>query len=223
MKRIAILVTALLLPLPAAAQTQPPGISVSATASKKIPATSARIALSFSTADRALTLTKQTLQPIADALVKSGADPASIQWPINFNAPGGSNLASISATVKNPTAALMQSGIVTVGTAVAGMKNLILTSATIFVTAANCQPVFDGVRRDAIAKAHAEAESIARDLGVHIGAPLSVQANGQIGLDGGCAAAWGINGTPGNNSGQVPDDYLMVPVSSYVTITYAIK
>jgi uncharacterized protein YggE len=118
----------------------------------------------------------------------------------------------------------MQTGIVTVGTAVAAMKDLILTSATIVVTAANCQPVFDDVRRDAIAKAHAQAESIAKDLGVHVGAPLSVQANGQASPDGGCAAAWSISGMPGNNDGsRVPGDYLMVPVSSYVNITYTIK
>jgi hypothetical protein len=92
MKRATILAAALLLlPLPAAAQAPPfglGGISVTATANKKVPATSARITLGFSTADRALTLNKQTLQPIVDAFVISGADPASIPWPINFNAPG---------------------------------------------------------------------------------------------------------------------------------------
>ncbi len=236
MTRTAILVAALLLlPLAAGAQTPPStvpppiatpvaGISVNAAATKKIPATSARIVLNFATADRALTLNKQTLQPIADAFVKSGVEPANIQWPINFNAPGGSNVASISATVTSPTAAMMQTGIVTVGTAVAAMKDVILTGATIFVTAANCQPVLSDVRRDAIAQAHEQAESIAKDLGVHIGTAVSARANDRVGLDGECTAVYGINGMPGNNaSAQGPDDYLMVPVSSYVSITYAIK
>src|SRR5580658_1681302 len=234
--RIAILVAALFLPpLCAVAQTPPStvppprptpvaGISVNAVATKKIPATSARIMLNFSTADRAITLNKQTLQPIADAFVKSGVDPATIQWPVNFTAPGGSNVASISATVNNPTAAMMQAGIVTVGTAVASMNDLILTGATIFVTAANCQAVLDDVRRDAIAKAHAQAESIASDLAVHVGTVVSVQVNDRATPNGECTAIYGINGIPGNNAtAQGPDDYLMVPVSSYISITYAIK
>lgn len=244
MKHTAILAAVLLL-LPAAAMAQfvsgpsprgpvqtgpaaPPnathGITVSASASSRIPATSARITLNLSSADRALSLDAQSLQPVIDALVKAGADPASVHLPPNFSAPGRSNLASLTATVANPTAAMMQSGIVSVGTSVASAKNLVLNGAMVMLIAQHCADALDHVRGQAIERAHAKAESIAKDLGVQVGSVLNVQSFEQSWPDGSCQSQYNINGYAGDpNQPQSPQDYVTVPVQSNITITYAIK
>lgn len=194
MVRIAILVAALLLlPIAAAAQavpdrgpmsTVPPqsanhGITVSGSATTRVPATSARITLNLASTDRSMTLDAQAVQPIVDAMVKAGVDPASVRLPLNFGAPGKSNVASITATVAHPTSEMMQSGIVSVGAAVASMKNVILNGAMVFVTAARCQDALDTIRNQAIERARAKADSIAKDLGVHVGGVLNIVSNEQ--------------------------------------------
>jgi len=240
MKRTAILVAALLLlplaagaqvvqrgpvmPGGAAAQNPAHGITVSASASSRIPATSARITLNVSSADRSLSLDAASLQPVVDALVKAGADPSSVQLPPNFSAPGRSNLASITATVANPTAAMMQSGIVTVGTSVASAKNLVLNGAMVMLIAQHCAGALDNVRGQAIERAHDKAESIAKDLGVHVGSVLNVQSFEQGWPDGSCQSQYNVNGYMGSpDAPQSPQDYVTVPVQSNITITYAIK
>jgi uncharacterized protein YggE len=244
MKRTAILVAALLLlPIPAMAQFQrgpaptgpngpvgPPsqsanhGITVSGSASSRMPATSARITLNLSSADRSLSLDAQSLQPVVDALVKAGADPSSVQLPPNFSAPGKSSFASITATVPHPTAAMMQSGIVTVGTSVASAKNLVLNNAMVVLVAQHCGDALDTVRGQAILHARAKAESIAKDLGVHVGGVLNVQAVEATWPDGSCQWQYYVNGNSGNpDQPQSAQDYVTVPVQSNVTITYAIK
>ncbi len=241
MRRIAILVAALLLlPVAVAAQVVPGprgpaptgsvsqqnathGITVSASAVTRIPATSARITLNLSSADRSLSLDAQSLQPVVDALVKAGADPSSVQLPPNFAAPGKSNNAWITATVAHPTAAMMQSGIVTVGTSVASAKNLMLNGAMVAVLAQQCADALDGVRRQAIERARAKAESIANDLGVRVGTVLNVQALEQSSPDGSCGWQYNVNGFGNPDTPQSPQDYVTVPVQSNVTITYAIR
>ncbi|MGB6061256.1 MAG: SIMPL domain-containing protein [Candidatus Aquilonibacter sp.] len=239
MKRIAILAAAMLLaPIYAKAQVPPErgpmsavppqttnhGITVSGSATTRVPATSARITLSLSSSDRSLTLDAQSVQPIVDALVKAGADPASVRLPLNFGAPGGSNVASITATVAHPTSEMMQSGIVTVGTAVASMKNVILNGAMVFITAAHCQDALDSIRNQAIERARAKADSIAKDLDVHVGGVLNVMSNEQNSPDGSCSSQSGVNGFANNPADpQSPQDYVTVPVFTNVTITYAIK
>lgn len=208
---------------PGTAQTQH-GITVSGSAQSRIPATSARITLNLATADRSLALDTQALQPLVDALVKAGADPASVHLPPNFSAPGKSNIASITATVEHPTAAMMQNGIVTVGTSVAAEKNLVLNAASVWVIADRCADALDSVRAQAIARARAKAESIAKDLGVHVGSVLNVQSFEQSWPDGSCQSQYSINGFMGNpDQPQSAQDYVTVPVQANITITYAIK
>ena len=193
---------------------------MSASASERIPATSARITLNLARADRSLSLDAQDLQPVVDALVKAGADPSSMQLPPNFGAPGKSNVASITATVAHPSAAMMQSGIVTVGTSVAATKNLVLNNAMVWVIAQQCADALDSVRGQALERARAKAESIAKDLGVHVGSVLNVQSVEQTWPDGSCQSQYMVNGFMGNpDAPQSPQDYVTVPVQSNVTIT----
>ncbi|HTU71371.1 MAG TPA: SIMPL domain-containing protein [Candidatus Baltobacteraceae bacterium] len=237
MKRTTVVVVAALL-LPSVAGAQPMlrgpisgpapnaarGITVTGSASTRVPATSARITLQIVTANRALTLDTEKVQPIVDALVKAGADPASVRLPINFRAPGTSNVATITATAMHPTVAMLQSGIVTVGTAVASMKGVLLNSAQVFLSAADCQTALDSARERAIARAHAKAESIAKDLNVHIGGAINVQSIEQNTPDGSCSTQYFVNGMmTGPDAPQTPQDYVTVPVASTITITYAIK
>jgi uncharacterized protein YggE len=240
MRHIAILVAALLvLPLSAGAQVSPPaglraagaplsqsphGITVTGSGSSRIPATSARLTLNISSADRSLSLDAQSLQPVVDALIKAGADPSSVQLPPNLSAPGKSNVAWITATVAHPTAAMMQSGILTVGTSIANAKNLMLNGAMVAVLAQHCADALDSVRSQAIERARAKAESIAKDLGVHVGSVLNVQSLEQTSPDGSCGWQYNVNGFIGNSDApQAPQDYVTVPVYASVTITYAIK
>jgi uncharacterized protein YggE len=234
MKRTAILVAALLLlPIAASAQAIPPargpvqsgnGITVTASASSRVPATSARIMLEVTSADRSLSLDAQALQPVVDALVKAGADPASVKLPPNLRAPGKSSVASILATVAHPTSQMMERGIDIVGTSIASNKNLVLANAQVLLLVQHCADALDSIRSQAIARARAKAESIAKDLGVHVGTVVNVQSFEQGLPDGSCQWQYNNNGY-GNvaDQPQSAQDYVTVPVQSNITITYAIK
>jgi len=206
------------------AQNAGHGITVTGSATSRVAATSARITLELSSADRSLSLDAQTMQPIVAALVKAGADPSSVHLPLNFAAPGSSNVASITATVDHPTVGMMQNGIVTVGAAIAGMKNVILNGAMVFATVAHCQDQLDAIRGQAIERARAKADSVAKDLDVHVGTVVNVVVSEPNNPDGTCATQYAINGSMNGPGGpQSPQDYVSVPVFTSVTITYAIK
>jgi uncharacterized protein YggE len=244
MKRTAILVAALvLLPISAAgAQMEPVqrvpmtsvppnaqqhGITVTGSGSTRIPATSAKITLQLASANRSLTLDKATLAPLVDALVKAGVDRANVHFPLSLDAPGGAtNYAAITVIVAHPTAALMQSGIVTVGATVASMKDVVLNGAQVQLTAEHCQDALDTARQQAIARARAKAESIAKDLDVHVGPAINVNSMEANYPDGSCLAQYYINpmGSPGDQSTpQTAQDYVTVPATANISITYAIK
>lgn len=239
MKRLVLAILILAqAPLGAGAQVAPPmrlgsssgssnghGITVNANAAASAPATSARITLQVMSADNSLSLNAQTLAPIADALVKAGAERSSVQLPLAFDAPGGTNQASISATVANPTIEQMRAGIVTVGTVVAGMKNVRLTSAQVQLTADNCANELATARQKAIAAAQSKASAIARELHVGVGKVINVQSVDQGSPDGVCRSQYYV----GPMGAQFPygdssdADYVNVRIYENVTITYAIK
>jgi uncharacterized protein YggE len=242
MKRTAILVAALLLvPIAAGAQIEPPnrvpmavsapntqhGITVTGSGTTRIPATSARITLQLASADRALSLDKAKLQPLVDALVKAGVDPANVHFPLSFDAPGGaSNFAAVTVVVANPTAAMLQSGFITVGGTIASMKDVLLNGAQVQLTAEHCQDALDTAREQAIARARAKAESIAKDLNVHVGPAINVNSMEASYPDGSCLAQYYVNpmGPSGDpNAPQTAQDYITVSANSTVSITYAIK
>jgi uncharacterized protein YggE len=210
---------------PSAPSATSRGITVTGTANLRIPATSARVLLTITSADRKLTLDTASLQPVVDAIVKAGADPASVQLPPNFSAPGGSNVATLTATIAHPTLQQMQSGVISVGTVIAEQKDMVLQNAQVQVSAADCASAVDRARSGAVHQAREKAESLAKDLGVRVGGAINVNSFDQLAADGTCSFMYSINGF--NNfspqSPQTPSDYTTVPVTSNVTITYAIK
>jgi uncharacterized protein YggE len=199
------------------------GITVTGTASARVPASSARIALTVTTRDRSLSLDTQSLAPVVDAIVKAGADPSSVHLPPNFAVPGGSNIATITATVEHPTIDQMQQGIVSVGTVIASQKNMLLANAQVQLIAANCESAIDEARARAVKQARAKAESLAQDLGVHIGAALNVSSFDQLGADGGCSSTYYVNGGFNPQGPLTPNDYVTVQAATNVTVTYTIK
>jgi len=80
------------------------------------------------------------------------------------------------------------------------------------------------IRNQAIEHARAKADSIAKDLGVHVGSVLNVVSGEPNSPDGSCSTQYGVNGFNNNPADpQSPQDYVTVPVFTNVTITYAIK
>jgi uncharacterized protein YggE len=207
----------------APASTPARGVTVNASAQTRIPADSATVTLQLASADRAMILDAKRVQPIVDALVRMGADPNSVRLPPNFAAPGAASAASVTATFAHPTAEEMQQGIVTVGTAVAGVKDVMLNGAQVMLRARHCSAAFERVRKDAIERAHAKAISIARDLNVGLGGALAVSAFDQSSADGSCGSMYYLNGFTQMGSPQTPEQYVTIPVTATVTITYAIK
>jgi uncharacterized protein YggE len=211
-------------PMPPPAAADPHGITVSGVSSVSAPATSARVSLYLATRNGAMSLNAKSVQPIVDAMVKAGVDRNSIILPLNFLTDGGSNGATITGEVPHPTVAQLQSGVVTVGTAVNSVSGVVLNNANVQLTVSNCQPLLDRARSGAIARARAKADEIAKQLSVKVGSVIAVNANGEMPLtpDGSCTGNMNF-GPFGSPMFQETGDYLNVTVSSAVTITYAIR
>ena len=211
----------------ATAQTGNHGITVSASGNQTVSADDAQISLQLGSADNRLSLTKETLQPIADALVKAGADPSTVTLPINFSAPGASNYGMVTATVHKPTVAMLKSGVVTVGTSIASMNTIRLNGAQVVLRSQRCDDALARARSQAIDRARQKAMDVARQLGVKLGSVVNFVTNDGGPSAGGCMTQYyvGPNGPQFNNSLAAPsdDDYITIPVTSFVTITYAIK
>ncbi len=213
-----------------AANPRQNGITVNGFATRKTAATSARLTLylySVATPQRPgapLTppapLDAAQLAPLIDALVAMGVSRDNITIPTAFGPQDRS--ATVIATVANPTAAMIQNGISTVGHALASMPNISLGNAQVTLESNRCGDATDASRSAAIANARAKASSTAKDLGVHLGPVQSVLANDQSSQTGSCT--WQYYMGQGNMP-QItsPDDWVSVQVSSAVTITYAIK
>ncbi|MGB6987258.1 MAG: SIMPL domain-containing protein [Candidatus Aquilonibacter sp.] len=225
MKRVATLAAIiLLLPGIAGATQAPHGITVTGTGSSRTPATTVRISVQLGSADRSNGLDKQKLQPIVDALIKAGANPSRIRLPLTFNAGVGANIASINVTFPRPTAKTVQNGVASAAAALATVKDaVVLYNLQVFVIAQNCQHTLAIARQQAIASARAKAEAIAKDLNVQIGPAISAESHEMTSADGSCFAQYFIS-AQGDQSGlQTPQDYVTVPATANITITYAIK
>jgi len=213
------------------ANSRPDGITVSGNATKKVPATSAKLTLylySFPPQQKAGAppatpppLDPAQIQAVIDAVVKAGVPRDNIATPQPLGAQRYGNNAQILATVANPTVAQLQNGIAIISAAMAGMTGMSI-NAQVMLESANCGDVGDALRGAAIASAHAKATSIAKQLGIRLGPVLNVVANDQQPPNGVCS--WQYNMGPGNMPQfSSPDDWVSVPVYSNVTITYAIK
>jgi Protein of unknown function (DUF541) len=211
---------------PAVSSANTHGITVNGTSVLRVPASSARITLQITSADNKTVLTQAELGPLVDALVKAGAERSSVQLPLAFAAGGYSNSATVSAIVERPTVDMMRGGIATVGAAVAGMKDVRLNSAQVQLNNDDCSQTLVKVRASAIASARTKAASIAKQLGVTLGGVVNVNAFDPGSADGSCASQYWV-GPMGAQFGpgaeNTDSDYVSVPVTSNVTITYAIK
>jgi uncharacterized protein YggE len=196
------------------------GITVSGTATKKIPATRAQVSIYFFS--RAGGITATTLQPAVDALIKSGASKEDVSLPASLGSPANLNNATIVAILPNPTVAEMQSGISNVGAAIAGMNGISVGNVQVLLQTDNCGDSAESVRAAAIKNARAKAEATAADLQVHVGPVLNVITNDQVNPSGSCVSQYTVGQ---NNNGAIasPEDYVSVSVYANVTITYAIK
>jgi uncharacterized protein YggE len=232
MKRAFVLLAVLALPAAAAAQpvrpamvpamqTHATGITVSASGTERVTAASARITIQLAASRGAAALDAQRVQPIVDAMVAAGVDRSSIRLPLNFGGPGYATAAAITGSVNAPTVAMMQHGIDLVGEAIVKTPGIMLNGAMVVLQAPNCGAVQDRARAAAIASAKQKAREIARQVGVKLGGVLSVNV-GEVPLqDGACQTQYYVGAFGPNMSG--PGDYVTIPVTSTVTITYAIR
>ncbi|HET9029010.1 MAG TPA: SIMPL domain-containing protein [Candidatus Aquilonibacter sp.] len=243
MKRVfALMLFAALAPAtPASAQIHPPvsigppggpvtarnhGITVYATGVSNVAADEATINLQISSADNRLTLTRASLQPVIDALVKAGADPASVRLPLSAGA-APTNMTQLTATVTHPTVDEMKRGIITVGAAIAPLTSIQLRGAMVALRTNACADAAAKARTIAIASARKKAAAIASEVGVHLGSVVDVTAN-ESSPDGSCSTQYYVSpdGPQFNTAYGAPasdESYVMIPVRAFLTITYAIK
>jgi hypothetical protein len=228
MMRTAILVAALLLlPIAAAAQVAPGTRTITLTGSavNRVPASLARVTLGLMSNDRQPIYSAQTIQPVIDALIKAGADPASVRVPLSLSTSGNWSAASISAAFSQPTAAVVQDAIKSAETVVGSMKDTTLSGVWLALTASNCEAAENAARIQAISQARDSAQSIASGFNVHLGAVLSVHSLDPIPADGSCSAQYTVGQYSGGNfeGPLAPDDFVSVPVRSNLMVIYAIK
>ncbi len=157
-------------PMPAQAPPGPgDGITVTGSAYAAAQASQAQITLRISARNNAPTLTEQTLQPIADALVRAGADRSSVQLPPYLVGQARTNNAAITASVQHPTTAMLQQGMLTIANAFAANPDLILNGAEIRLLAGDCSALQRAAEANAIADARANAAFIAKQIEAKVG------------------------------------------------------
>ena len=200
------------------------GITVSAAEMSPIAATTAQVLLSLGGATPQTQIDTATVQPIVDALTAAGAQ---VTLPPGFAAGGYANNAQITATVKNPTSEMMKSGILTVGAAAAKLPSLRIYNAQVTLRASDCSSAVTKARSAAISLARRKAEETAKELGVHVGAVISVNAYDQSSIDSSCTSQYSVGpGGPqfySNGYNIEQNDYTTIPVVANVTITFAIR
>ena len=197
------------------------GITVSGSATKSIPATRARVLITLFA--RTPVINTKTVQPMVDALVKTGVPSDHIAIPPDLGSTASVQNTTIIVTVEHPTVELMQAGVAAVGAAVLGNTNGIsVGNAQVTLEADGCGDTVDVTRAAAIKAARAKAEQTAKDLQVHVGEVLNVQANDQLSASGSCTTQYFV-GSGNSPNLATPQDYVSVPVTVYATLTYAIK
>lgn len=201
------------------------GITVIGNGVASVAASDATVTLRVASRNNALTLNAQTLAPIVDALVRAGADRASVSLPPYLVGQARTNNASITAVVHHPTQQMLQQGMVTIANAFAAMPDVLLTSADVRLTADNCTALARTAAANAISDARSNAAFVAQQIGAKLGPALSVDwhGSGSFGGQNQCMSIYSI-GPMGPMGGQLsPADMLTVKVYSTVTMHYAIK
>lgn len=203
---------------------QPPdGITVRGSGSASATATSATLSLFITTRNNTLTITSASLAPVVDSLVNAGIQRRDIVVPVYMTSEAHTNNATITATVRQPTTAMLQNGITQLSTAFTSMPNLLLNNAQVRLTLDNCDAVLRQAQAAALKQARANADSLARQLGLHIGAVAAVdEQSGSLDTGGKCNSGYSI-GPYQNMPFNSPSDYLAVRVYANVSIRYSIR
>ncbi len=207
------------------------GITVNGIGQAQAPADLARVTLSLSSRNNALTLNKASLQPVVDALIRAHVEPESIVEPIYLEGRASTNYATVGGTVNHPTVQMLQDGMQILTSAFAAMSDILVNQAGVSVTANDCTAIRARARRAALEQAHTQAQEIASASNVRLGRILTVQAYGDNAGGGGmyplaspnsCSSFYQIG--PGNMPPFMTlADYLQVRIYSSVNVTYAIR
>ncbi|MBV8639181.1 MAG: SIMPL domain-containing protein [Candidatus Eremiobacteraeota bacterium] len=219
---IAVL-TACLLPIAAAAQqvhveqfNKPSGpargITATESFSEKLPADEATITVGIMS-PTANAPTQPQLQQIADSFTKAGFASANVSKQVMGVAGIGPSMSSVS---------------VSAATAATSPAEFPFSMSRVQLRANDCADALDRARVAAIAKTRAKALTIAREIGVKLGAIQALNDQERLSPDNSCTSDFGIGPASStfmmSSTGQTsPDDYASVIVTSTVTITYAIK
>lgn len=211
--------------MPASARgAQPPdGITVRGSGSAAATAANAVLTLYVATRNNMLAITPASLAPVIDALVSAGIERGDIVVPVYLTSAAHTNNATIVATVHRPTTAMLQNGITQLSNAFTNLPDLMLNSAQVRLTLDDCTAVLRQAQSAALKQARSNADSLARQLGLHIGAVVAVdEQSGSLNSDGQCVSAYSI-GAYQNMPFSTPGDYLLVHVYASVSIRYAIR
>lgn len=235
MKRTLALLALCALPIAASAQVPVPavrgprttGITVNASDVATTPATSADITLFINGVAQTTKIDSAAVAPIVDALVASGADAASVQLPPGLSAGGYAQSVTLTATVKNPTTAMMRKGVLTVGEAAAKLPTIRVGNAQVILHASDCSAAITKARSAAIALARKKAQEVAKELGVQVGPVISVTAYDGSTTDSSCATQYSVGSSGpqfyGPYGAHQTDDYTTITVTANVTITFSMK
>lgn len=225
----AVLLLALQMPMPVS--VSPPmravqpneGISVRGNGSATAPASTATLSLYVSSRNNAIVLNESTLSPIVDALVRAGVQRSDIVLPIYLTGNARTNNVTVTATVHHPSIAMLQNGIAGLGSSLTNSPDLIVNNAQVRLTLDDCTPTMQQAQIAALRQAHANAASIARQMGLHLGAVLAVDAqNMQMDAEGRCLSEYTLGPYQGNQFTS-PSDYLTVRITTSVSVRYAIR
>lgn len=200
------------------------GITVTGTAFASASATQADMTLRVSSRNNAMNLNAQTLQPVIDALVRSGVHRSDISLPSYFVGQARANTAAVTAHVQHPTAAMLQQGMLTMANAFASLPDILLNSAEVRLSVDNCAQLQRDAEARALANARQNAEFVAQQIGAKLGSVAEVTVSGSPGYGPQpCTQGFAL-GPFGSSAGQSsPADMLTVKVYSSVTMRFAIR
>jgi uncharacterized protein YggE len=204
-------------------QASDSGLNVTGSGSVEAQADSVTLLLRINSRANAMSITAAALQPIEDALVRAGVDRNNITLPPYLQGSVRVNNAIISATVQHPTSDMVRNGIAQLGDAFGANADLLLNSVEVRAKADNCEALTRQAQGMALREARTNADYLAAQLHVHVGAVQYVQANGSVDPTYGCTNTYAIGSFGPAFPVSDPQKYLTVRVFSSVTVRYAIR
>ena len=210
--------------VPNAGNTIPDGITVRASGIATVAADQATISLRLFAKNNAMIIDQAALQPFVDALAGAGVARSDITTPVYLTGAAKTNNATVTAIVRHPSVAMLQAGTASLAGRFPSDSPILLSSAEVRLSAADCASTRERAQAAAIHEARTSALGMAQQLGVHLGRVLAVefQDNAVDPGTGSCFSVYTMSpfqSTPFTSAEQ----YLQVRVSSFVTLRYAIK